>query len=184
MSIVSASEAQAFCRVPDGTDASLFTLLIEAAESWIEETFGIGLSEATHIEWLDGGSPNLWPSYYPIVSVTEVYDEEDEAAEDSSYYYLRGRWAIRRDGGTAWPAGSGRLGKGRYKVTYVAGFGGTYDVPPVLKLAVLQLVARAYDNRGELASEASAGHSMNWRELAGTDVWNVLLSIKPVSLVG
>jgi len=184
VSIVTVANCQTYCRLSAGTDDALFTILLAGVEDWIERTFGIGLSEATHVEYLDGGMANLWTWHYPVVSVTQVYDEEDGAAEATTEYYLRGRWPIRRDGGGVWPSGGGELGRGRYKVTYVGGFGTTIAMPGMLKTIVLQLVARAYDNRPGLSAESSAGHTVNWQALADTDMVKQLSGIKPASFVG
>lgn len=185
MSIVTVADCCAFCRLPPGTDHGLLAILLDGAESYVEMSWGIGLTEETHEEWLDGGMHNLWPWHYPVVSVTEVYDEEDGEAEDSDDYYLRGRYMIRRDGGGVWAAGSDRLGRGRYKVTYVAGFGSTYPVPGVLRSrVVLPLVARAYDTRGGVASESSAGHTVNWQALGDTDIFKALQGIRPGAMIG
>lgn len=188
MPIVTVANCQNYCRLSAGTDDTLFGILLAAAEDWIERTFGLGLSEAEHIEHLDGGMTALWPFIGPIISVSEVYDEEEEDAEDTSHYYLRGHWSIRRNGGSRWAEGDGRLGRGRYQVTYTGGYGGSgassIAVPAVLQECVLQLVARAYDNRAGITQEGSAGHNISFASLADTDVVKKLQSLKPTALIG
>ena len=54
----------------------------------------------------------------------------------------------------------------------------------MLKTIVLQLVARAYDNRAGMQIETGAGHFVNWDSLAKTDMCKQLAAIKPAHFVG
>ena len=145
-------------------DDEMLAQLREGAEDWIQQYCGCHLTEASRIEYLDGGGVSLWPGNRPIVSVTEVYDMDDAEAEGTDDYNVRGNQIIR-DGETRWADG-----RKRWRSTTVGGYGGTYAVPAAIKTACLMLIKRAYDNRDGAKSEGSEGYSVVWDALMESDI--------------
>lgn len=172
--IVSVDDMKKFLRVSHDSDDDLIGTLIDGCQSWIESVCGIKLTESNYAGYMDGGGVSLWPEYRPVISVTSVTDNETGTAQSTDNYYLRYSSQIVHDGESRWSDG-----RGRWLVSYTAGYGGTgddsIDVPNGLKVALMHLVRRAYDARGGPKSESAAGWSVSWEGLVSGDV-GVLLS--------
>ena len=172
MSLITLALAKSRLRVDGTGDDDLIQLLIDGAEDWIERGGGIPLSYQTFTEFHSGGGFRLVPHMRPVRSVTSIYDQEAAAAVDSSVYELRGNVIVRIDGGR-WPHSPGR-----WKITYEAGYIAA-DVPVNIKLAILSLVSRAYNNPDGKTGEGAAGWSGSWASLADSDIMK-LLSIERI----
>ncbi len=172
--IVSVADMKEFLRVSHDSHDDLIGTLIDGCQSWIESTCGIKLTESRYAGYMDGGGVSLWPEYRPIISIASVTDSETDTVESTDNYYLRYNSQVVHDGESRW--GDGR---GRWLVSYTAGYGGTGDdsieVPSGLKVALMHLVRRAYDARGGTKSEGASGWTANWDGLMSGDV-GVLLS--------
>ena len=160
-SVLTLAQIKAHLRV-EGTDEDTYlTALAGGVEDWAARYLGVAWSSAARTEDLDGGGVGLWPSYCPVSAVTSVTDNETAIAESTDNYAV---WndQVLRDDRSRW--GDGRA---RYRVVYTGGYSA---VPDGIVVALLQLVSRAYDNRGGKAGEAAAGWSGNWQELLGGDI--------------
>jgi len=182
MSIITLAQAKSHLRVASSSEDTYIQLLLDSVEDWVSEYCGVGLSESTHTERVDGGGTLLRLLHLPVISVTSVTDKDDDTAEDSDDYYASD-YAVLREDGDRWNGG-----RGRWEVVYVGGYGGTGDssqaVPTGLKLGILGLVARAFNVRsGERFSMAAAGGSMNWGDLLDADMVKILDSFKMGSFV-
>lgn len=166
--ILSLDMLKQYLRISGDAEDDLVQQLWDTAVNLCAKFTGCRFSEEIAEDYISGGGHNLWPfSRLPIVSVTSIYDEDGEADVDTDSYYLRGsKVRITYDGGGRWPGGDRR-----YKVTYKGGYGTTLLVPEGLKGVMLDLMRRAYDNRGGVDSESAAGWSARWQELwAASDV--------------
>lgn len=166
MSVISLAEAKSYLRVADAGDDTLIQALIDGAEEWVERTCAIYLTQTNVVARVDGGGTALWPPRGPVVSLSEVYDEDASAVVTATLYHLRGASGIIRDGYGRWADG-----RERYRLTYVAGYS---TVPAGLKNALLQLIYRAYTNRASVKSEGAAGWRGDYDSLTGGDFWKTL----------
>jgi len=178
MSALTLTQAKSYLRVGHSNDDVLIQLIVDGVEEWTERTFGLGLSETTQTDYLDGGMRALWPQRYPVISITSVYDAVTENTSDADDYNLRNSLQIIQDGEGRWEDG-----RGRWRVIYTGGYGTTQAVPAGLKLELLGLVARAYENRVGAQSESAAGWSTNFASLLDSDTMIRLRAYNPRPLV-
>lgn len=100
-------------------------------------------------------------------------------------------WALP-SAGALYGAWTGRLpvimsrwmeGRGRWEVSYSGGWqlpgnpddGFPHYAPdPAVQIAILELVKRKYANRGGLRSESVSGYSVNWVDMADSDIMEML----------
>lgn len=187
--VVTLAEARAYCRISTADDTVLQALL-DGAEEWVQRDAGILFGEHVIIEDVDGGFHALPLTRGPVLAVSSVYDLDEGETEDADDYELRGG-KLWRDNGLRW---DDRI-NAKWRVTYIAGYRVTtsattttsastwtaVDVPAGIKLAILQLVYRAYMSRGA-GSESAAGWSVNWTEFARADVQALLMPYRVVGV--
>ena len=157
----------------DRQDAFL-EVIGDSLEEFIESSCAIklherGASKLLPAEYCDGGRLNLFPMYHPIVGVTSVVDREDSSVADATGYRWNA-WRIWKRDESNW-----RSGDQRWIVTYSAGYD-LDDFPARLKLAMLMLCRRWYQNRGGASSESAMGEAVNWADLVDTDIEQLLES--------
>lgn len=165
MSQISLVEAKNFLRVGHTAQDTSIQNIIDGAEAWVEETLGRRFTVTTRVEYLTGGGFALRPRQRPVVSVTEVYDDESSVAVNSDDYDLV-RDGIYRDDMERW----NEVPENAWRVTYVAG----EVLPPGLKLGILMLIDRAYQNRSGLERQGAAGYGMNFQSIAQGDIMDML----------
>ena len=146
----------------------------DSLEEWVENTCAIKLHERNAskllpAEYVDGGRRNLVPMYHPIVGVTSVVDREDSSVTDAENYRWNA-WRIWKRDESNW-----RSGDQRWIVTYSAGYDQD-DIPATLKLGMLMLCKRWYDNRPGASSGSAMGESVNWADYVDTDINQILSS--------
>jgi len=167
--IVSVDDMKEFLRVSHDSHDDLIGTLIDGCQSWIESVCGIKLAESSYAGYMDGGGVSLWPEFRPVISITSVTDSETGTAESTDNYHLRFDSQVVHDGESRWSDG-----RGRWLVSYTAGYGGTgddsVDIPNGLKVALMHLVRRAYDARGGAGSESASGWSVTWEALMTGDI--------------
>lgn len=158
---VSLAEAKLHLRVDDTADDDLITALIVAARQRFESVTWRSLITQTLVltldEWPDDNCIKL--PRPPLVSVSSVQytDEDGNTSTFSSSNYLVSTagepGAIVLKSNADWPTATLQTVDG-VSVTYVAGYGGTEDVPQIIKQALLMLVAHWYENREEIVVAA------------------------------
>jgi len=173
MSEISLSLAKSFCRVDNDELDTLVQAMLDGAESFVGGQCNIGLGQEVVTELVDGGGFRLTVTRNPIVSLTSITDmeTEDELSEDD--YELRDGIIVRADD-CRWDKGINN-----YQVVYVGGYSAAEEgyeelpgepIPPAIIMAVLQLVARSFENRGGKVSEGAAGWSAQWQNLWQTEI--------------
>lgn len=198
MSMLDLATAKSYLRIGSSTAMdSLVQAIIDGAEDWVSEFCGVQFGEVLRTDELDGGSKNLYTRRTPIRHVTSVTDVETSQAyaEDTDYRVQNDRLTLIQ--GEAYGAWAGRAtdqgarwleGQGRWQVNYLCGYlvatatttagpadgYAHYTVPGGLKMAVLEMVRRLYDNRGGVSSESASGWAVNWLTLHESDIVDLL----------
>ena len=168
-----------YLRVDDNIDNTIIDNLIKSARIMVENHTGRTLCNKTlklSVDFVNELDHDLWEGMRvapdlalkqnyitlpqsPVSSVTHIkyYDDSDNATTyASTKYYLDSvripaRVVLRN--GEQWPTGL-RVANG-IEITYVAGFGANAtDIPEAMRLAVSQIVAYLYENRGDMDSMA------------------------------
>ncbi len=170
MSYVLLATAKRYLRVTHAADDVLIQSNIDSAEEWLALRCGFLWAETADIESnVDGGGISLWPPSHPVISVSEVLDTEGSTAESTNNYNLCNNSQVVHDGELRWAKG-----RGRWQVTYTAGYGGAgaaaIAIPDGLTNIVLGLIARAYNNRGGIMSEGAEGFTVIWQKFIDTDI--------------
>jgi len=164
MEAISLEQAQNFIQIGGDLADGTIESIVNGAESFVRKQTGIYYTETDVTEKLPGGGKNLWPSHGPIISVSSIYTTEAGSTVSDGLYEIVNNRRINYDYGR-WQEGQ------RYwTVEYTAGYGNTIAIPDDLKLIILQLTARWFENRRGAESEDSAGHSITFRSLADTDM--------------
>jgi len=161
MSLVTVTEVKAIGRIDYDTADTELQMLIDGAESFVEEHCCIKLSTTSVVdERVDGGNRQLWPRKLPITAVTEVKDawNEDEAIDTSFYFFDETR--IIADEEEEWDDG-----EQRFKVTYTAGYTAA-TAPNGLKSLIIGLTLMAYDNPQGLGRRGAKGFGVSFDQLA------------------
>ena len=168
-----------YLRVDDTIDNTIIDNLIKSARILTENYTGRTLCNKTlklSVDFVNQHDHDLWEGMRvapdlalkqnyitlpqsPVSSITHIkyYDDSDNPTTyASTKYYLDSvrvpaRVVLRN--GEQWPTGL-RVANG-IEITYVAGFGANAtDVPEAMRLAVSQLVAYLYENRGDMDAMA------------------------------
>ncbi len=148
--------------VQDGTVA----ILIAGVDDFLERVLGRKLAEpAAYTDDVDGGGFALWPKNRPVASVASVTNLSTELEEDSDLYVLS-EDRIHRIDGHEWDDDY----PGCWRVVYEGG----ELAPGGLKMAVLQLISRLFDNRGGKVTQGAAGYGITWDKLMDGDIWTLL----------
>lgn len=173
---VSLVEAKLFLRVDHSEEDDLITTLITAAREMIENDILRALITQTWTLTLDffpnGRSNDWWDGVRqasiqsldeggriialprpPLISVTHLktYGEDNSATTYSADNYIvditsqPGRIAL--ENGQVWPANL-RVARA-VEIEFIAGYGAASDVPKALKTALMMIIAKMYECRGE-----------------------------------
>jgi uncharacterized phiE125 gp8 family phage protein len=153
---VTTAEAKLACKVTGTADDTLITILIKAARQAIEKYTSSSFAEKTiYATWVVMPEDKLLElPYGPIISVDKVYLIDEEGTEEeltlNSDYWVYGDqdaivkistyWVTSLDNNTS-----------TVRVEYTAGYGNaaTETLPEPLKLAILKVIAKWYEHRGD-----------------------------------
>jgi len=156
---------------------TLLDLLIDGAEAYAEQVLGVKFDTSARIDELNGGGHSLVPFSLPITAISKITDQISEAELDSeTFRQLDNQILFGTSGWNRWLEG-----RGRYKVEYTGGYDGAVTAPVGLKLVVLDLSVRSYFNRSGLGSQSSQGATLNWDQIAASDIGAKLLNFSLVS---
>ena len=176
MSVVTLAEAKEFCEVDFDSQNTVIQILIDAAEEFVEKECGLDLEQDDYEESVEGGGYALHPTHRPVASVDAVADAEaDDEEVDEEEWRVDGDLIIRQDE-ARWESGPNR-----YTLSYTGGY---ESVPAALKLLILGLVRRSYENRGGKSSQSAGGQSVSWDELMAGDMGRVLAQFRRTGSVG
>ena len=177
MSLVSLETAKEYLKitVDDDSQDALIQATINAAENIVEKYIGASFISVSKVEIVDGGRLYFNPTVQPVVTVESIYSLDQEYTYTADEYTLVDGHIHMADNsvivGSRWPYG-------RYQISYTAGYsysGSVNNVPNGLNLVILILLARMWDNRGNLSSIGGAGGSQNWASIAaGSDIYFLL----------
>ena len=167
--LVTVEQAKAFVGVSSSSADSVVTTILDGIEAWIQEELRLTLtSQEGVIERCDGGLECLYLDTRPVTSITEVYDILGEEVIATDEYYLAQYGVMMEPAiNDRWPRG-----RDRYRVTYTGGLTSTVitDSYAGLRLAVLELIYRTYENRGGKSGGSSKSQSTNWQQFLDTDI--------------
>lgn len=177
MSTLAIATVKEFLEIGHTEQDTVVQAIIDGVEEYVEREAGIGLVASALIEDLKGGLFSLRPKIAPLNSVTSVERlASDDTLEtvDATLYRIEGERVVRWD----------RVRWDRDTVFRLTYNGGHSTVPAGLKLALLQLVRRAYDNRGGKSQQAAQGFGVTWAVLKDSDVWKALRPYVAKGFVG
>ena len=156
-------ELRPFLRVTGVSEDALITVLGEGVENWAQLFLGLAFEQSNEIQSVEGGGYSLRLPVRPVNTVTEIRDNVTSAVVAASSYTIYDN-EIRLNSQDRWESGSFR-----YRATWNGGYLAA-NVPYGIKSAMMQLVARAYDNRGGKESEGAAGWNVGWKGLMTSDI--------------
>lgn len=173
MSMISLATAKEFLRITYTTQDTILQILIDGVENFVTRRTGLYLTASDVTENLEGGGFALRPNRIPLNSVTSVRDNESGSTYASDDYHVKNN-GIFLDSDLRWE----RSRAAQWCVVYNGGYS-SYDVVPAgLKLIALQLLARAYENRGSKSNQGAAGYGANWDRLVDSDMLKELDSYR------
>lgn len=155
---ITLAEAKAHCRIDlDNTDSdTVLAIYIASARLTAEKFLGRALLNRTVVTQFDGFADCMelpWPPLHSVTSIT--YLDEDGASQTlaSTVYRVRTDTFVGRvelDYNQSWPATYPV--SGAVTITHVSGYGSsTTDVPEIIRLAMLHMVARWFEQREPMA---------------------------------
>lgn len=166
--LVTLAEAKSYLTVVHSDDDTVIGELIDYMTAMVETYTNRSFTQSTITdELVDGGTENLAVEFPPIDSVTTIKDGYDSDATIASANYV-----VDSDAGLIYPSQSittllsfinnkDRLlwadGRGRWKITYVAGYDGA---PDDVKGATLGWIADMYTSPDSLKSERLGDRSV------------------------
>ena len=162
MSIVTAAEVKSFLEISHTRQDTIIDILIAAVEAEIEKALAIKLESESRSDYCDGGKEGLWVPFHPLTAVTTITDRLNQVNYTGTTYH---------DEYKIWTAEEGELwerGSNRWTVTYTCGFTEA-TLPAGLKLEILNMIHRAYNNRGGIASEGAEGANINYQNFMDAD---------------
>jgi len=160
--LVTSAEVKSYLSINHTDDDTLISELIGYTTIAVESYTGRSFTQATITdELVDGGSENLVLEGVPVASITSIKD-----SFDSDALIAAGDYILDGDAGLVYPSesitsllafvGDNRgglfwgIGRGRWKVVYVAGHNGA---PADIKLAALGWIADIFTSPDSLKSE-------------------------------
>lgn len=173
MSLITLTEAQQMLEIGHGKQDDIIQIIIDGVEQWVEDWAGLSLTKVTEVdELVDGGGFALWPKKRPILTIASVVDRIGDITFDPDNIILIGN-EIHKEFSTdnivihrhreRWEPG-----RGRFKVSYDGGYD-TGLVPNGLKMIILQIIYREYNNRGGKSQQGAAGFGVSWQPQERSD---------------
>lgn len=159
---VSVEQAKLWCRIDGDDEDELLADLVLAATNFVEEWLGRSLLTQSWALTLDAFGDQILLPRGPVQEITEVgYSDAagaDQVLSDNTYTLDAAsdpQWLVRNSA-AGWPATQAAINAVR--IRYSAGFGNNAAaVPGAIRVAIKQLVAIWYDDRGAARDEMPAG---------------------------
>ncbi len=176
MSFLAIADVKLFLEIAHSVHDVIVQALIDGVEDYAERKTGTKLTAAAITEDHRGGSPALRPDVAPLNSITSI----ERVASDGTLelvdteVYRQDRNRIERFDRAQWDRDT------LFRVVYNGGYG-TGLVPGGLKHAMLQLIRRAFDNRGGKLTQSAAGFGVTWMGLSESDA---MLLLRPFVVTG
>jgi len=175
MALVTVEQIKALGRIDYDNDDALIALMIEEAESYVEEYCDIRLSSQNYVERIDGGLTYLWCRNLPITAVTYVKDkwtDPVETMDPDEYFSISTRIVAELE--DEFPQG-----ELRWEVSYTAGYTSA-TAPKGLLSAIRELVLLSYTNPNNMKRQMSLTFTTDWATLAGDN--NITTKLDTFSL--
>jgi len=135
---------------------TILQIMMDAAESEVEDFLGYDLTSASHTETIDGGGYTLYPTHRPVTAITSVTDVQTGEVIAAGDRVLVDD-GIELDSGVRWAAGP----SGRWQIIYTGGWTDSTR-PKKIESVLYDIVYRFYHNRGAKLAQASGGYSVSW----------------------
>lgn len=174
MSVTTLAEAKAYLRISWDTEDVVIQACLDGAEEYIEQYCSIQLSQTAQTNEVITADCKYYftPSVLPIISIQHLYDVDDltEDLKDEVFHnsiivkYIQDNTFFRTN-------------NQQYEFSYVGGYS---SIPAGLKIGILQLTARMYENRSSKDSEKSDGYSVSYSALMNSDIINILSPYKSI----
>jgi uncharacterized phiE125 gp8 family phage protein len=136
-------EAKEFCKIDISTDDNLITALIIAARQQCEAYTCVGFVEHYITAVVNNSNGGIYIPYGPLGEIFEVVDKEGNEMILNTDYKLQGNEFVR----IMEPKVD------EITIDYSTGYG--YDIPSVLKTALLNQIYYLYDNRSQGVDDIS-----------------------------
>ena len=153
IALVTVEDAKAYLELKDSQDDSILETLIDSVSALFNNETNRTLKETTFTDlYLDGsGIITLDLPDWPVVSITEIEEDEVALTEDTDYYLYADEGYLAKIG-AVWTDNIHGI-----KITYKAGYSAT-TLPSDIKLATLK----------QVGLEHSRFKSKNWGESGRT----------------
>ena len=158
----------------------VIAVLISGVVSWIEAMTNNKIKEVAVEEYFDGDDIDgdiYLANNLNLKDLTVQYENDGSwvALSDTEYVFYKDQGIVKLK--------SVRWGELNYKISYKAGFSGQ-DVPDNLKLAILKMVGRLWNQRKSdgLKTESLGDACIAWEEQLTPDVASILSGYKMYSI--
>jgi len=173
--VITLAEAKSAIRLSSTVSDVHIQAILDSQEEWLAGELGVTFTSDTITERVDGGHSLLYLSRLPVTEITSVTDKTNDAVESSDNYMLDNR-GIEKETTQAqrfWSSG-----RKRWEVVYTGGYDG--NIPAGLKVPMLQLFARYWNNTPDASSQNSpAAGGISWQGLMDSSLMTML---RPYSL--
>ncbi len=177
MSFTTLALAKEHLQISHSQQDNVLQTYIDAAEDFLARYLQCDFSSAQWSENLDGGSVFLLPRHKPLTSLVSITDRFtgtvyfSQTSPAVAHAAIEGQTRICWVNDNSRPLGRWPQGIGRYSVVYTAGLA---TMPATVQMAVLQLVARAYEQRAGEQSESIAHATIQWGNWLQSDILQAL----------
>lgn len=166
MSFVTLTEIKDYLQINHSDDDAFFNALIPLMDAEIIASLGKPFDEVDYVEYYDGGNDFIALAHTPVTEIIITDEMYGDVLEDTEYRLLN-TGVVERVPFSTWPTGSRR-----WKFEYTAG---DATIPSDLKLAVLQEMARFYNERNtSLTQKTTEGMSQSLKQDMSDNVKRVL----------
>jgi hypothetical protein len=176
MSLLSLTTAKQWLQISHTAEDAALQIMLDAIEADVTIRTGAVFGSATYTEDLKHGN-YLWPSYHPITSITSI--KNNDTGEVLTGYEWREGGAGSKATNRIWRTTGYKFYCGTnplvWRLVYTAGYT-AQTVPAGLQGIIMDLLKRAYDNRGGKTSASAGGASYSWQNYLDTDALNRLHS--------
>lgn len=167
MPFVSLAEIKTYLQLDLPDDDAVLTQIITFMDAEVIRATGKPFADTDYVEYFDGGFDTIVLSHTPVTEVDSIVDALGISTITEDDFRFTEGGLVERIPFTTWPCG-----KRRWVVTYSAG---SATIPDDLKLAILQDVARLYNERNTaLTQKTTEGMSQSIKMDVSDNVKRIL----------
>jgi len=178
--LITAENFRSYISLDTSDYDGIIEMLISGAVSWIEVMLSNKIDEDSVEEYFDGDEidENVYlANNLNIKDLTVEYDSDGSwvAVPDTDYVFYKDQGIVKLD--------NVRSGELNYKISYKAGYTDS-DVPDDLKLAILKLVGKLWNQRKSdgIKTENLGDAGIAWEEQLSPDIASALSRYKMYSI--